>query len=248
LDIANIRERVIILILATSGLRVSTLSKLTYKHVKHDLENNIAPVCIVVNAEITKGKYHSYFTFLNHETADLLKAYLQLRKVGTANLPPEEINDESPLIRSANRAYCRSTVKPVTNYSLQNIIQEQYFKAGLITRGNKDKRYDLRVYSLRKFFRTELSARGVESDYIEFMMGHKISTYNDPVSKGIDYLRGVYLTAGLKIKPKEKMTKIDALKEIISSWGLDPKKILSQQIDESKERFGVEKSEIDYQI
>ena len=60
-------------------------------------------------------------------------------------------------------------------------------------------------------------------------MGHRLNRYNDIKMKGVEYLRGVYLTAGLNIRPKERLSKIDALKEIICSWGLNPEKILTRE-------------------
>jgi hypothetical protein len=229
---------------ATGGFRVGTLSRLKYRHVKHDLERKIVPVCVQVEAEITKGKYRSYFTFLNQEAVDYLNAYLQLRRVGTSKLPPEQIQDESPLIRSAVRSAGLLIVKPVAPPAIQYILHELYFKAGLMVRKSQRKRYDLRAHSLRKFFQTELAARGVEHDCVEFMMGHGVTRYNDLKARGVEYLRGVYLTAGLTIKPKERLSKIEALKEIIVSWGLDPNKILSQQIlTESEKQTDIEKGE-----
>jgi len=47
--------------------------------------------------------------------------------------------------------------------------------------------------------------------------------------KAIEILRGIYIAAGLSIKPKSKVSKIDALKEIIRAWGLNPEKILTKQ-------------------
>src|SRR4030067_2501403 len=58
LDIADLRERVIITMLALGGFRIGTLVKLQYRHVKRDLEKGIIPIHIHVEAEITKGKYH----------------------------------------------------------------------------------------------------------------------------------------------------------------------------------------------
>ena len=83
LDAASLRERVIITIMATGGFRVGTLSKLQYRHVKDDLEKHIVPVHVPVEAEITKGKYRSYYTFLNQEATDYLIAYLNARRIGT---------------------------------------------------------------------------------------------------------------------------------------------------------------------
>jgi hypothetical protein len=75
-------------------------------------------------------------------------------------------------------------------------------------------RYEIRPHSIRKFFRTQLPALGVDRDYIEYMMDHTISTYNDIQMKGVEFLRNVYAASGLSIKPKTQLSKIDALKEI----------------------------------
>jgi hypothetical protein len=69
----------------------------------------------------------------------------------------------------------------------------------------------------------------MDRDYIEYMMGHTISTYHDIQMKGIEYLRGIYLSSGLSIRPKTRISKIDALKEIIRAWGLNPEEILTRE-------------------
>jgi integrase len=67
MDIADLRERVIISTLALGGFRIGTLEKLLYRHVQRDLEKGITPVHIHVEAEITKGKYDDYDTVLGQE-------------------------------------------------------------------------------------------------------------------------------------------------------------------------------------
>jgi hypothetical protein len=69
---------------------------------------------------------------------------------------------------------------------------------------------------------TQMAALGVDRDYIEYMMGHTISTYHDIKMKGIEFLRGVYISSGMSIRPKTAVSKIDALKEIIRAWALNP--------------------------
>jgi hypothetical protein len=64
LGIANLREKVIIGCLATSGLRVGTLAKLQYCHIKKDFERNISPIHIHIEGNITKTKYYDY-TYAN---------------------------------------------------------------------------------------------------------------------------------------------------------------------------------------
>ena len=89
-------------------------------------------------------------------------------------MPPEVIRDDSPLIRNTRLRDPR----PVRTPAIYDIINDLYVKAGLIERRTR-RRHELRGHSIRKYFRTQLAALGVPSDYIEYMMGHKISTYHD---------------------------------------------------------------------
>ena len=71
---------------------------------------------------------------------------------------------------------------------------------------------------------------GMPTDYIEYMMGHRLSTYNTIETKGIDFLRNIYATTNLRILPKEKASMADVLKEIIKSRGEDPAKYLKRRV------------------
>jgi hypothetical protein len=210
--------------LATGGFRTGTLVKLQYKHLKTDLERNVIPIHVSVPAEISKGRYNSYYTYVNWEAAKYLTAYFNARRRGTGSRPPENIHDESPIIRCINRIH----VRPISPVGLYDVIHNLYFKAGLIVE-NSSFNYDLRVHSIRKFFRTQLAFLGVDRDYIEYMMGHKISSYFDIRMKGIEHLRVIYLSSGISIRPQSEKNKIDSLKQIIRSWKLDPGKILSPE-------------------
>ena len=75
-----------------------------------------------------------------------------------------------------------------------------------------------------------MAALGVPSDYIEYIMGHKLSTCHDVRMKGIEFLPSIYAAANLKIFQKQKITLADILKEIIRSRGEDPSKYLKEQI------------------
>jgi site-specific recombinase XerD len=224
LNLTDIRRKVIISMLSLGGFRAGTLTKLQYRHVKLDLERGTTPIHIHVEAEITKGKYHDYDTFIGPEAVEYLKTYLEIRRRGTEKIPPEDINDNTPLIRN----HQSKTPTPITTQAVHKLIHDLYVQAGFLPTKTTGKRYDLRVHSIRKFFRTQLAALGVQTDYIEYMMGHTLSTYHDIEMKGIEYLRGVYAASGLSIKPKTKTAKIDVLKEIIRSMDLNPEEILTR--------------------
>jgi len=66
-------------------------------------------------------------------------------------------------------------------------------------------------------------------DYIEYMMGHTVSTYHDVGMKGVEYLCNIYVASGLSIRPKTQLSKIDTLKEIIRAWGMNPEEILTRK-------------------
>jgi site-specific recombinase XerD len=224
LEIGDLRERFIVSTFALGGFREGTFSKLLYRHVKHDLEAGIVPLHIHVEAEITKGKYHDYDTFLGIEAANYLKLYLQQRRQGTKYLPPEVITDNSPLIRDSSK----TKVKGITTKQLRKIVHDLYVQAGLVTK-SMGRYYDLRTHSVRKYFKTQLIALGVQPDYVDYMMGHTVDTYNDIQSVGIDKLRSIYAAAGLSIKPKTQNSKLDALKEIIRAYGMNPEQVLTRE-------------------
>ncbi len=90
-----------------------------------------------------------------------------------------------------------------------------------------------------------MASIGVDRDYIEYMMGHTISTYHDIKMKGIEYLRGIYMASGLSIKPKTRVNKLDALKEIIRAWGLNPEEILTRDAMREPNRTIIDRSEIE---
>ena len=77
LDVADLREKVIVSILALGGFREGTLVRLHYRHVREDLEKGIMPVHVHVESDITKGKYHDYDTFLGEEAVEYLRLYVE---------------------------------------------------------------------------------------------------------------------------------------------------------------------------
>jgi hypothetical protein len=85
------------------------------------------------------------------------------------------------------------------------------------------------AHSIRKYFRTQLGAIStIPTDYIEYMMGHTISTHNDIRMKGVEFLRNLYASSGLCIRPKTRLSKVDQLKVFVESLGLNPNQVLSK--------------------
>jgi hypothetical protein len=72
-------------------------------------------------------------------------------------------------------------------------------------------------------------ALGVQGDYVDFMMGHSVDTYHDIQSKGVEFLRNIYASASLSIKPRSGYTKLDMLKETMRAWGMEPERFLTKE-------------------
>lgn len=225
LDKCATRESFIIAAIATGGFREGTFAKLKYRHVREDLEANRIPIHIHVEAAITKGKYHDYDTFLNAEASNLLKLYIQDRKRGSRKIPPEDLTDDSPLIRNSRFA---SKVLGVNEKTIREIVHEVAVSTKVAKKLPDSWMYSVRTHSLRKFFRTQMSAAKLDSEIINYMMGHTVDTYEDVQSLGIEVLRNLYSSAGLAIRPKTQANRIDQLKEIIRAWGENPEAILTK--------------------
>lgn len=149
IDMASLRDKVIISMLALAGFREGTLVQLKYSHVKADLEAGRIPVHIHVEADEQKGEYCDYDTFLRQEAVDYLTIYLDERKRGSIPqwrppgshsakyLPPETITDDSPLIRTSQDA----TPRPISEKAVYKAIHSLYYRAGLLHR-NENGHYD----------------------------------------------------------------------------------------------------------
>jgi site-specific recombinase XerD len=225
LDKSALRDSFVVAAIATGGFREGTFAKLKYRHVREDLEANRVPIHIHVEAAITKGKYHDYDTFINAEASHLLKLYIEDRKRGTRNMPPEELTDDSPLIRNScvsNRAL------GVSEKTISKIVHDLAVSTKIAKKLPGSWMYSVRTHSLRKFFRTQMSAVKLDSEIINYMMGHTVDTYEDVQSLGVETLRHMYQSAGLAIRPKTQANRIDQLKEIIRAWGENPEELLTK--------------------
>jgi len=121
----------------------------------------------------------------------------------------------------------RRKPKSITPKQIRKLIHDLYIKADLIKQQN-GRMYDLRTHSLRKYFKTQLLALGVQPDYVDYMMGHTVDTYHDIQSLGSDKLRNVYSSSGLAIRKKTQTNKMDILKEMIRALGMNPEQYLTR--------------------
>ncbi len=236
LELASLRDKVLITLGALGGFRESTISMLTYGHVREDAEKGAGLIHIHVPAEITKGKYHDYDTFLGAEGTEYLRLYINLRKNGFPDrrLPPEELTDKSPLVRDETV----HAVKAIAPKQIRRTANHLFLKAGVVSKP-KGRMYEVRFHSLRKFFKTQMLAAGVQESYVDYFMGHTIDTYHDIQSLGIEKLRTIYAKASLSIRPKTKAAKIEQLKDLMRAMD-EQIRVLSREASTEPARVHVD--------
>ena len=200
LQASKLRERALICFAASSGLRVGdTIINLKLKHIKDDLwDESLTCYMVEVPGEITKENL-PHITFISAETAQYLRAYLRQRE-----LKGEEITPESFL-------FVRFDGGPINASTIRNLWAEICRKAGIdrkkvMIRGKRmfgDKLrtdshlYNVRVHSLRKYFKTACSMSGVDRMASEAMMSHSLSSFGiesvyDFCVANLDWLRTQY--------------------------------------------------------
>jgi len=167
IDASSPRERAYYSMMAQSGLRPGTICKLKYKHIKEDFENNRIPCMIDVPEDIAKGKYHPYFTFIGREGVNHLRGYLSTK--------PDLQDDDYIFSRQGTNE--PSDPRVMSTLFLRRVLKLQ--KKGMMEVGQKEigKPHDIRLYSLRKFFRKHAHKAGFE--IVQFWMGHTVKAGAD---------------------------------------------------------------------
>ena len=137
--------------------RTNSLKAHSFATFAKTLEKNINPIHVHVEATSLKANTMIMIPFLGAEAATFLKLYLEQRRKVTTKNSTENLTDESPLIRDETI----HKPKPIGSKQIRKIVHQLYKEAGLIKQPN-GRMYDLRVHSMRKYFKTQLLALGVQ--------------------------------------------------------------------------------------
>ena len=155
----KIREKAFFAVMAQSGLRPHTIKQLKLKHLE---TFDKIPCKIEVPKELAKGKYGSYVTFIGSDAIKYLKQYHAARK---------DLNTESLLF--CNYKDCN---KPVNTKDVSRVFQlaaQKLEKSGALDyEVRKGKPSEIRLYTLRKFFRKYAIHMGFEN--VNYLMGHTV--------------------------------------------------------------------------
>jgi Phage integrase family len=274
LDYSDIRSKVVVLILATSGMRIGALAELKIRHLKKIPEYNLYHITIYEN---TKDEHYSFCT---PECTKAIEEYLEYRKKCGERIINTDAG-EAPVIRERfDRIDIATTKKPkhLTQKGMGEILDVLLSKAGLTVtkhstelqqiRKGSERKDVKRAHGFRKFFNTNLVRAKVNIAIKEKLLGHSIKLDDNYLRLNDDevlqeYLKAVdYLTINNEhrlqrkvVELTQKQDDIELMKAEQRRKELEFREQMQQQqqqykrmIEEFQERDRKEKEELQREI
>jgi integrase len=197
---ASVRLRAFVTVMKDCGMSPIDILKLKYGDIRKGFEAGKAPIQISMIRTKTKVDFD---TFLGPDAIKCLNDYLEARKRGTEKIPPETLDDNSPLFRSL-----RSRAGPVDYAGINQEFQRTRKRAGT----------EFKVYDLRRFFSTNMKAAGVNDTIAEFWMGHKLPGEKDGYLLSPENQEQIYMSAYPRIAFEEvTLTKETQEQQLLAS-------------------------------
>jgi len=187
-DRADVRMKAVLLLLASTGIRIGAIPELK---IKHFVGNKIT---------VYENTKEEYYTFCTPETENVVGEYLDYRRRSGEKLSPD-----SPLFRKQfdmnDLEQTRKESQPIKLNTLNKLLDLHLQRCGLRTVDHVEtKRKEVaRAHGFRKFFTTQLVNSKLNPEIREMLLGHKIglsSAYYRPTEaemlqeyeKAIDFL------------------------------------------------------------
>jgi site-specific recombinase XerD len=182
-----------------TGLRVIDLLGLNCDVILENLDKEIIQITIK-----TEKTGYIAKTFLGKDAIDAFKEYFEARSKGSRKIEPEKLTGNSPLIRT----WEKGRVKRMSRMGASTIIRNAFLAVG-------EKK--MSAHSLRKQLQTDLERAGVNSNWIDQILGHELINSRDAYSLPTDEeLKEAYQNAyhAIQINPENKQTTKEENKDL----------------------------------
>jgi integrase len=158
----------LILVMLTSGLRISEALSLTLNDVKISPDNQYATITLrgmrKGTGQGTKNA-HGRTTFINRETVELLTRWMDVRGayVAAKASRPERFIPRAP---DNGRIFpcCKSNVESLMRTALKN--------SGMLQTDEDTRRASIHPHLFRKYFITSMTNAGIPEKFVDFYAGH----------------------------------------------------------------------------
>jgi len=231
LDVSDLRAKTIVLLMASSGIRIGGLPNIRIKNLEKI--NNIYKITVY------EGSNSQYFTFCTPECTSYIDAYLDFR---TKN--GEDLNKDSFLIRDqfdiTDLEQIRNKSKGMSISGIESLLSVLLLKSGVRPINHTRNRKEIaRAHGFRKFFTTQCINSDVNPEVREMLLGHKIGLtgcyyrptvdkmYNE-YEKGIDNLT-INEENRLKLKLESIQVEKSKLDELKADFEKFKQEVLKQR-------------------
>jgi len=181
LEVADLREKAIIAAMASGGFRLHAALNLQFKHFIDKIWDPTLPCYAVEIPESLSKEDEPYVTFISAEAAEYVRELLKERQ-----REGEKITEETYIFKAQKKN------APLSDHRFENIWRELCGKAEIDMRPVRIKgvqrtgsgeirgeayRYNIRIHSLRKFFKTACTLNGVDRMASEAFLGHSLTKF-----------------------------------------------------------------------
>ena len=212
LDIADLRVKVIVAVLASTGVRIGSLPSLKLSHLEKKEGAKIYKFIIYQNTK------EEYYTFCSPETASCIDSYLEYR-----TRSGEKLNNDSFLIREQfdinDFEQIRKEGRSVSKDSISSLLYHLAVKAGVripnLNSTGRERQAVPLAHGFRKFFTTQLINAKVNPEIREMLLGHSIGlagAYYKPTEDEMleEYLKAAdNLTINEENRLRKKVEKLE---------------------------------------
>ena len=166
IDRASLRDRCMILLMASAGLRRGALTTLRLQDLQFIDKFSLYKITVY------KQEQEQYVTYCTPECAKLIDQYLEWRRRLGEQLQPNSIMFRAEFDTTSNIRIAKP--KPIRPNTISRAITILLDKTGLRPRAQGWKKTALmECHGLRKFFNTQCINRNMNPLYCEYLMGHK---------------------------------------------------------------------------
>ena len=206
LDVSDLRMKSVILLMASTGMRIGAITDLKLKHLEEIDKEKIYKITIYEKSK------DQYYTFCSPECHSMIKSYLDFRtKSG------ELLDKESYLIREQfdidDFEQIRKKSHKISLFTLRNGIQTLLRKSG-ITEINPNYNHGDRnvipmTHGFRKFWMNQAVKSKMNPEAREMLLGHRIGLASAYYRPSEDDLLDAYLVAvdNLTINEENRLKK-----------------------------------------
>ena len=224
LEHGNVKDRALFLTLASSGIRINEALQLTHNDI--NLKHN--PPIINLKGEITKSGYPR-FTFISNEAKSSLQSFLKVREEYIKNA-----SKKTP--KGHKRPINDNRIFPFSYSTAYSMFTRLLIKSGYIEKDQSTNSYKIHIHSLRKFFKTKLSAE-IQKYHLDKLTGHENELSDAYVRPDLETLSKEYLNAEHLISIFEQPPNTEEIYDKIKLLESEIEKLKEENLSIKKDQY-----------